>query len=280
MKKRNVFLVFQTLFSILVLGLVYFYLKKIELVCCCFMILFWGYVFIFAKFRVKIDEKIFYEMSEKEVLDNIKNTDNNFIKENFYIFVKNFMHFYYDAYMGNNLDKIKYFVNKDIYLEIENNVHVANKNNLSRIVEDLKIKGLILKNYYVIENLEYIDVLIDYKKNEFLLNKDKNIIEDFSDRNYKKYVYTFCRKIGSKSKNNHSVNKDRCPGCGANNSNFIMGVCIRCGVVIYNYGDFVLCEIKEFKNSIEEQLKESKKFDTYLTTLLVIIIMAIFISIY
>lgn len=217
-----------------------FYILSRNIVAC--LIVFLLFTLIFFIFNISTveqkREKIIYDMSESEILAKVKVYDENFSKDNFYIFVKNIIYFFYDALMGENLDKIKNIVSEPVYNSLKDIVLSDKNNSLERFVIDLEIKGVVFKNYYIKDNYEYVEVLTDYRFNEFTLSQETKKVDDIGDYRYKKYVYTFYRKVGSQSK--VISYKDNCPGCGANNCNFVMGVCVRCGCMIGNYGDFIL----------------------------------------
>lgn len=233
-------------FVLFIVMLFYFFSPRQQDSFMVFMILSVGFIFIEFCFKEKKKEVIIYDMAESEIVSKIKANDSLFSKDNFYMFVKNMVHFYYDACMGENLDKVKNVVGEEVFNDIKNIVDLDSSKKIERVVTDLEIKGLVLKNYYLNDEYEYIEVLIEYKKNEFLFLKNVENVNEIDSGRYRRYIYTFSRKIGSESK--QISYRENCPGCGANNSNFVMGVCVRCGCMIGNYGDFILESIESDEN--------------------------------
>lgn len=181
-------------------------------------------------------------MFVSEILEKISINDKYFSEDRFYIYVKNFIYLYFMAYMGIKHTDISLLVEEDFNKNLDLLVHDDKLKKRKRIIEDLKIKGLRLNNYKIIDGYEELEVLVNYKKKEISIDSSfgKKVLDD---GNYKDYLYIFRRKIGDYAED--LVNATNCPMCNANNSNFNNGVCIRCGYMIGSYRGFKLKEIKE-----------------------------------
>ncbi len=246
MNKRVIVSIAYICFSTFIMWLVYTFTHDLLGCFATLLLILVFYGIINSTFIESKKEKIIYDMPESEIIKRVKENDENFSKENFYIFVKNIIHFFYDARMGENLDKIKSLVSESVYTYLNNMILTDKSNGLDRIIVDLEIKGVVLKNYYVKDDYEFIEVLTDYRYNDFTLKQATQEINDVGKYRFVKYIYTFSRKIGNHNK--LISYKNNCPGCGANNCNFVMGVCVRCGYMVGNYGDFILESIVGVKD--------------------------------
>lgn len=183
----------------------------------------------------KITVSEFYPLTEKEVLDNIRKQDSSFSKVEFYSYVKSLIFLIKDAFMKKDNHILRAFEEDGLYWShkslIENN-QISDKN------IEVRIKGVLLKDFKVDGNKQIIDVAITIRViDKTTLEEDR--FEDIP------LIMIFARNGNFKVKTKLSTTN--CLNCGAVIDVDDNGVCKYCGTSLVS-GDlgWILTDIRRF----------------------------------
>ncbi len=152
----------------------------------------------------------------------------DFGESNFKSFVDNVFVQIYLAAMENDLERVKHFVNDEVYRQIGEQILSLREQGLVQVYDELNVKETMLIGARVEGNSlliqvhltsRYLDYLVDFKGNYVRGNRDVRVEKE----NY----LTFERKIGAKL----AGKIQKCFGCGAVIDVNHNGKCDYCGTI-------------------------------------------------
>lgn len=197
--------------------------------------------------RIMISE--FYPLSEDEVLNKIIRDDPNFSKQAFYSWVKKVFLVIQKAMTIRDKTLLRAFEDNLLYYQHSEQIDDLIDNNMFDRRKKVRIKGVLLKDYTVEGDKEFLIVALaaNITRPTTDMYPDALFNYDVVDDYY--YILTFTRTVGTKtikSKSNKSTTN--CPNCGAVIKVHENGVCDYCGTQITTGDyDWVLLDIKNIK---------------------------------
>ena len=185
------------------------------------------------------DDKIavseFYPLTEKEVLDNIRKQDSSFSKEEFYSYVKSVFFLIRDSFVKKDNHILRAFEEDGLYWRHKS--LIEDYQNMDKKV-DVRIKGVLLKNFKVDGNKQIIDVAITIRLiDDVSLESDR--FEDIP------LIMVFARNNSFKNKT--SLSTTNCLNCGAVIDVDDKGICKYCGTSLVS-GDlgWILTDVRNY----------------------------------
>lgn len=185
------------------------------------------------------DDKIvvseFYPLTETEVLNNIRKLDSDFSKSEFYSYVKSVFFLIRDAFIKKDNHMLRAFEEDGLYWShkslIENN-QISDKNT------EIRIKGVLLKDFKLDGNKQIIDVAITIR----IIDKTTLDADRFEDI---PLIMVFARNGNFKI--NTKLSTTNCLNCGAVIDVDDKGICKYCGTSLVS-GDlgWVLTDLRRF----------------------------------
>lgn len=159
----------------------------------------------------------------------IENYDKNFIEETFLSYASNVFVKLLTGIMLNEINDIKHFMTEELSLKIEEKIKENNLKNQIQMYDELNVRSIKIINKELKENNIYIEVELDSRYMDYILDKKNNkIIKGTnSHRIEKKYNLVFRKKLSAKS--NEFINK--CEGCGSTIDPNNTGICSYCGKI-------------------------------------------------
>lgn len=192
----------------------------------------------------KIAVHEYYPLTEEEVNSLVVKEDPNFSKVDFYEWAKRVMILFQESWVNKDLTFLRRIEADALFHEhslvFEKNI----KNRITTVIEDMKIKGCLLKDYYITGNKQVIVVAITVKMIKYKIDESGRVIEG-SRRVAEDYPYIlqFSRNVGVTS-SSKTLSTSNCPNCGAVIKIGDKGECTYCGSsLISGEYDWVLINI-------------------------------------
>lgn len=176
-------------------------------------------------------------------MKELKEFDNTFSEAKFITFVNNVFIQLYLNITTNSLDKVRHFVNQEVYEKFKERLDNLNNNNQIELFDECNVKETYIidvtsdnDNFIIKVKLvsRYMDYLIDKVTKKFISGNNKYRIE--------KNNYLIFKKSKSAVKQKEAR---KCPSCGANIDVNNNGKCSFCGSIynLENY-DWILTSIE------------------------------------
>ena len=148
------------------------------------------------------------------------------------------------AIMQNNLKTVDHFISDEVMLYAEDIIKKAQSQKGIPIFDEINVKSTVIKSCKLLNNVYQINVLLQSKYLEYIIDIDSKEKISGDDKNRKEvnYELIFEKKVEVKT----AQIARKCPGCGAPISVNTSGLCAYCGA-IYNTEDYdwVLKSIKK-----------------------------------
>jgi len=190
-----------------------------------------------------------YPLTEEEVVKKILENDKSFKKENFDLYVRKVFRSLMNAYSKNNANIIRPYESNSLFFQDKYIIEEYINNDFSRNIENLRIKGTLIKDYKVEGVNEIIVVALSAKLKDYVINKKDKIIIIGDNRKQvdNTYFMTFIRKK-EKFKTLFDINNNECPNCGSKLNLDDKGTCDYChtSLVLGEYY-WVLVDIKNIR---------------------------------
>jgi predicted lipid-binding transport protein (Tim44 family) len=176
-------------------------------------------------------------------MNNLDFFDDNFLESKFITNVDNIFIQLHLSLVTNRLDKIRHFVNDDVFNEFKNKLNILNSNNQIQMFDEINVKQTSILSKEELEDKYIIKVKLISRYMDYTLDKDskEKITGDDTTRIEKNNYLTF-----EKKKNATIQNEARkCHSCGANIDVNANGKCEYCGTVydLENH-DWILTNIE------------------------------------
>lgn len=181
-------------------------------------------------------------MYMKSGLENLLKHDYNFSESKFKSKVENIFVQIKLSIVTGKAEKIKHFVNEEIYTKILNKIELDKINNRIQLYDELNVADIKIVNIEELEDCFRIQVSLHSKSLEYYIRRDtkKFISGDKYDRleRINKLVFT-------KAKDSKVLEAARkCPSCGANIDVNKNGKCEYCGTIFnLNKYDWIITEM-------------------------------------
>ncbi len=148
------------------------------------------------------------------------------------------------AIMQNNLKTVDHFISDEVMLYAEDIIKAAQRQKGIPIFDEINVKSTVIKSCKLINNVYQINVLLQSKYLEYIIDIDSKEKISGDDKNRKEVNYELIFEKKVEVKTEEIARK--CPGCGAPISVNTSGLCAYCGA-IYNTEDYdwVLKSIKK-----------------------------------
>ena len=205
--------------------------------------------------RILVSE--YYPLTEEEVLANILAVDANFSKTQFKSFVRGIFMLIQKAWSNNDYRSLRAFEADTLYYEHKVRIEDLINNKVYDRRENIGIKGVLLKDFKVEGDQEYLVVALTarmdrdfsgdvYKSRDSGYYGFKSSLS--SNSGNVPYIMTFARRKGVKTKNGISLSTTNCCNCGAVISVDDNGVCKYCNTsLVSGEVDWVLVDIKNIQ---------------------------------
>ena len=170
-------------------------------------------------------------LDEDEVLKRILENDNTFSKYDFTSWSSALITCLFNAWNNNDLGTIKLYVTNNYFIICRDEIDEMMSKKQYHIRNIEKVKGLLLKDYSVENNIEILKVAITFIMKDYIINEKEKTIKNSRYDDYEKpLLVTFIREKGVKSK--YDGNVGNCPNCGAVLKPNLKATCDYCGVSV------------------------------------------------
>lgn len=178
----------------------------------------------------------FYPLTEAEVVKKVMEVDENFSKSEFYSFVKSIFILINDAWSDKDYRRLRAFEADALFYRHRDEIEELIENNLSDKRENIKIKGVLLKDFRIEGNKEFLVVALTANM------KKSNSYE----KNDYPYIMTFSRNKGIKTRLDSKLSTTNCYNCGAVIDVTDDGICNYCHTsLVSGKIEWVLVDIKQ-----------------------------------
>ena len=178
----------------------------------------------------------FYPLTESEVLKKVIEEDKNFSKSEFYSFVKSIFILINDAWSDKDYHRLRAFESDSLFYRHRDEIEKLIENNLSDVRENIKIKGVLLKDFKVEGNKEFLVVA---------LTASMRKSGSYENNDYP-YIMTFSRSRGTKTITDSKLSTTNCYNCGAVIDVSDDGICNYCHTsLVSGKLEWVLTDIKQ-----------------------------------
>lgn len=177
------------------------------------------------------------------MLNELIKLDNTFSESKFLTKVDNIFVMLHISLMTNNLERVKHFINDEIFNEFDKRLNQLNKNNQVQMFDELNVKSTEIKDIEITDENFIIRVKLTSRYMDYIIDKNtkKLISGNNTSRVQKDNFLTFTKKRNFKEQG--SVRK--CPSCGANMDVNNTGKCKYCGTIYNNVDyDWILTNIE------------------------------------
>ena len=179
--------------------------------------------------NVSITEQ--FVIPEEEILKKIKENDESFSKHDFTSWSSALITCLFNAWSNNDLGTIKLYVTNNYFILCRDEIDEMMSKKQYHIRNIEKVKGLLLKDYSIEDNIEILKVAVTFVMKDYIINeKEKTIKNSKFDEYEKPLLITFIREKGVKSK--YSENVSNCPNCGAVLKPNLKATCEYCGISV------------------------------------------------
>ena len=179
--------------------------------------------------KVSITEQ--FTIPEDEVHKKILENDNTFSKYDFTSWSSALITCLFNAWNNNDLGTIKLYVTNNYFIICRDEIDEMMSKKQYHIRNIEKVKGLLLKDYSVENNIEILKVAITFIMKDYIINEKEKTIKNSRYDDYEKpLLITFIREKGVKSK--YDGNVGNCPNCGAVLKPNLKATCDYCGVSV------------------------------------------------
>ena len=145
-------------------------------------------------------------------LKKITELDSDFSEAKFLSYIANVFVQIHTAIMTKQLEKVKHFMNQDMYMYFKQKIDDLNQKKLTQMYDELNVKETHLLNENIVDGMMQIKVLIVARYVDYRMDENGKVVDGISDRRImKNYYLTFQKPILHKdAKEIH-----KCPNCGA-----------------------------------------------------------------
>ncbi len=179
--------------------------------------------------KVSITEQ--FTIPEDEVLKKIFENDKTFSKQEFTTWSSALITCLFNAWSNNDLGIIKLYVTNNYFYLCRDEIDEMMSKKQYHIKNIEKVKGLLLKDYSIENDIEILKVAITFIMKDYIIDeKDKTIKNSRFDEYEKPLLVTFVREKGVQSK--YDGNVGNCPNCGAVLKPNLKATCEYCGVSV------------------------------------------------
>ncbi len=180
-------------------------------------------------------------LSSKRDIDVKKYKEVSFNEEFFLSKVRNIFIKYLNSIEKDTLKEIDHFMDDSLYHETQNIIDSYKDKKIKKVYSSIDIYNSSIKDLYVKDNKNIIEVLLRIEYITYELNLSNNKIIGSKEPKRTEYLLTL-----SKSLNTSESKTKKCPGCGSSIDVNNSGRCPYCDT-IYNQEDYdyVLTNIKE-----------------------------------
>jgi len=163
------------------------------------------------------------------MIEEIKKYDIEFNEATFLSKVDHMFIMILDAIMNNNIDKVKHYLNEDIYEELNTLVNEYKEKNIARLFDEMNIKTSNISNVNIIDNKIVIEVNITTRYMDYFIDDDGNYISGINDHRIEKnHILKLSKPINS----SNLKEARRCNHCGRTLDINDSGICPYCNQVI------------------------------------------------
>lgn len=192
-----------------------------------------GYMFI--------DEE--FVLTESEVLDKLLKVDPDFSKTQFYSYAKSLFVLIQEAWSDNDYHKLRFFEDDKLFNSHKKEIIELIKTNKKDIRDKIYIKGILLKDFRILDNKEKLIVKITVSMRRLFNNEETN--SEYS------YLMFFSRNKGVKTDPNMKLSTTNCYNCGGVIDVSDDGVCNYCNTsLISGEHEWVLVDLRLIKERI------------------------------
>ena len=179
--------------------------------------------------KVSITEQ--FTIPEDEILKKIFENDKTFSKQEFTTWSSALITCLFNAWSNNDLGIIKLYVTNNYFYLCRDEIDEMMSKKQYHIKNIEKVKGLLLKDYSIENDIEILKVAITFIMKDYIIDeKDKTIKNSRFDEYEKPLLVTFVREKGVQSK--YDGNVGNCPNCGAVLKPNLKATCEYCGVSV------------------------------------------------
>lgn len=163
-------------------------------------------------------------------IDEILKYDPDFTESGFKTFIDNVFIQIHLAIMMKEPEKIRHFVQEEIYEHLIEKIQRLNENHLIQMYDEINVKETHLLHFEVRDSQLFLSVKIISRYMDYLMDEDGNFVSgNNQSRIEKENNLLFSKKIGLYEK--EKVKK--CPGCGAAMDIHANGKCDYCGTTYH-----------------------------------------------
>ena len=179
--------------------------------------------------KVTITEQ--FTIPEDEILKKIFENDKTFSKQEFTTWSSALITCLFNAWSNNDLGIIRLYVTNNYFYLCRDEIDEMMSKKQYHIKNVEKVKGLLLKDYSIENDIEILKVAITFIMKDYIIDeKDKTIKNSRFDEYEKPLLVTFVREKGVQSK--YDGNVGNCPNCGAVLKPNLKATCDYCGVSV------------------------------------------------
>ena len=179
---------------------------------------------------ISVDE--FYPLTEEEVLEKIKESNQSFSKDEFYSYCKELFTKLQSIWTSKDLKKLRVLEDSKLFNQHKLIIEDLNSNSLTDYRKDIFIKGVLLKDYKVEEDNEVVVVALTADVKKYVLDSMGEIIS--GDKEHRVTIPYILTLVKNKNNSISKIDKINCPNCGSVVSIDDDNVCKYCGSIIDN----------------------------------------------
>ena len=174
--------------------------------------------------EMNTNNKVEQEETEDKNKLNIPDTNIDELKKEIFYSYKELD----NAYTNFDYEKLNKILTKDMYDKYSKELKTLEKEELTSIVQNTKIKNIKIENYHENINNYQFDVILEVSCKDYIIDKDNNVVKgDIYKENEYTYEMTFL-------KNKKLKDLKQCPNCNKKIENTNSNKCPHCNEVILN----------------------------------------------